>query len=157
MPLLKSGAKAPQNIVLQNQKAAEVSLDQLLGKKIILFFYPKASTPGCTKEACSLRDGYAQLKKLGYKIIGVSPDKPRALTNFINKQELNFELWSDPEHKLIEAFGVWGEKQMYGKTYMGLLRSTFLIDEEGKITEVIGKVITKDHANQILELLGEKV
>lgn len=154
MAFLEVGAEAPQDIVLQNQKGEEVSLGQLKGGKVIVYFYPKANTPSCTKEACSLRDGYAKLKELGYTIVGVSPDKPKSLTNFINKQELTFDLWSDPEHKLTEAFGAWGEKSMYGKTYMGLLRTTFLLDEEGKITHVIPKVISKDHANQILSLLG---
>ncbi|MCI4668924.1 MAG: thioredoxin-dependent thiol peroxidase [Bacteroidia bacterium] len=154
MAFLEIGSLAPQDIVLQNQGGEEVSLGQLKGQKVIVYFYPKANTPSCTKEACSLRDGYDKLRDLGYAIVGVSPDKPRSLTNFINKQSLNFDLWSDPEHQLTEAFGAWGEKSMYGKTYMGLLRTTFLLDEEGKVTHVIEKVISKDHANQILRLLG---
>lgn len=154
MALLETGAQAPLDIVLKNQKGEDVSLGQLKGGKAVVYFYPKANTPSCTKEACSLRDGYDKLQDLGYTVVGISPDKPRSLTNFINKQELNFDLWSDPEHELTQAFGAWGEKKMYGKTYMGLLRTTFLLDEEGKVTHVIEKVVTKDHARQILDLLG---
>jgi len=156
MALLEVGTQSPQDIQLHDQNGEEVSLKDLSGSKAVVYFYPKANTPGCTKEACSLRDGYDQLRDLGYKIVGISPDKPKSLTNFIEKQNLNFDLWSDPEHELIKAFGAWGEKKMYRKTYEGLLRTTFLLDEEGKVTHVIPKVKTKEHAEQILELLGEE-
>lgn len=151
--LLKVGDTVP-TLTVQNQAGEDVSLSDYQGKKLIIFFYPKASSPSCTKEACSLRDGYDSLRELGYEILGVSPDNPKPLQNFINKQRLNYPLLSDPNHELTQAFGAWGEKSMRGKTYMGLLRTTFLVDEDGAITHVIPKVTTKDHANQILEVLG---
>lgn len=128
-----------------------VSLSDYQGKKLILFFYPKDGTPGCTAEACNLRDHYQELKEKGYELLGVSPDSERKHTNFINKHELPFHLIADAEKEILQAYGAWGEKKMYGKTYMGVLRSTFVIDEEGQIEQVIRKVKTKDHAAQILE------
>lgn len=151
--LLAVGSPVP-TLTVQNQAGEDVSLADYTGKKLIIFFYPKASSPSCTKEACSLRDGYDQLRELGYEILGVSPDNPKPLRNFIEKQGLTYTLLSDPENALTQAFGAWGEKSMRGKTYMGLLRSTFLVDEKGIITHVIPKVVTKDHANQILDLLA---
>ena len=115
---METGTQAP-DIHLKNNKGEEVSLNDLKGKKVILFFYPKANSGSCTKEAVSLKEGYDELQKLGYEVVGVSPDKEKALTNFINKFELPYHLWSDPEHALTEAFGAWGEKKMYGKPYMG--------------------------------------
>lgn len=150
--LLPVGSSIP-DITLTDQDSKEIKLSDYRGQKLIVFFYPKDNTPSCLKEAQSLKEGYDTLKAKGYEVIGVSPDSVRTHKNYVTKRELPFRLISDPEHQLTEAFGAWGEKKMYGKTYMGLLRTTFLIDEEGKISHVIPKVITKDHANQILELL----
>ena len=148
--LLQEGSPAPTVSVL-DQDGNEVSLENLRGKKVAMFIYPKDGTPTCTNEACNLRDNHAALQAAGYTVIGLSPDSPRKHTNFIKKHELPFPLWADQEHELIEAFGAWGEKQMYGKKYMGVFRSTFLIDEAGTISKVIGKVKAKEHADQILQ------
>ena len=120
------------------------------GRKIALYFYPKDNTSGCTAEACSLRDGYDELKKAGYEIIGVSKDSAKSHRGFIEKQNLPFRLIADTDTTLQQQFGVWAEKKMYGRTYMGTLRYTFLIDENGVIEKVIEKVDTKNHAQQIL-------
>lgn len=150
--LLSVGTQVP-NIALTDQDGQPIKLSDYRGQKVILFFYPKDNTPSCLKEAQSLKEGYDALKAKGYEVIGVSPDSEKSHKNYVTKRELPFRLISDTEHQLTEAFGAWGEKSMYGKTYMGLMRTTFLIDEEGKVSHVIPKVITKDHANQILELL----
>ncbi|MEM8900153.1 MAG: thioredoxin-dependent thiol peroxidase [Bacteroidota bacterium] len=149
---IQVGSPAPTDTVLDHE-GKEVSVKDYLGQKLILFFYPKANTPGCTKEACSLRDHYETFVEKGYAVVGVSPDNQKPIQNFINKQSLPYPLWSDKELVLIKGFGAWGEKSMYGKTYEGLLRSTFVIDEEGKVSHVVEKVITKAHAEQLLELL----
>lgn len=150
--LLATGAQAP-DIELLDQDGAAVKLSDYRGQKVILFFYPKNNTGSCLKEAQSLKEGYEALKARGYEVVGVSPDSVKSHKGYKTKRELPFRLISDPDAQLIQAFGAWGEKKMYGKTYMGLLRSTFLIDEEGKVSHTIPKVVTKDHANQILELL----
>lgn len=150
--LLAPGAQAP-DIELTDQDGAAVKLSDYRGQKVILFFYPKNNTGSCLKEALSLKEGYEDLKARGYEVVGVSPDSVKSHKGYVTKRELPFRLISDPDAQLIQAFGAWGEKKMYGKTYMGLLRSTFLIDEEGKVSHTIPKVVTKDHANQILELL----
>lgn len=150
--LLSVGTSVP-DVALTDQDGQAIKLSDYRGQKLILFFYPKDNTPSCLKEAQSLKAGYEALKAKGYEVIGVSPDSEKTHKNYVTKRELPFRLISDPDHLLTEAFGAWGEKSMYGKTYMGLLRSTFLIDEAGKVSHVIPKVITKDHANQILELL----
>ena len=124
-----------------------------IGKKYILFCYPKDDTPGCTAENCSLRDHYAELKALGYEIYGVSPDSDKKHIKFKDKYQLPFPLIADTEARLLTALGAWGEKQMYGKKYFGVLRSTYIVNEEGIITHVIDKVDTKEHAAQILHLL----
>lgn len=147
--LLTAGTQAP-GIVVKDQDGNDVSFEGLKGKKVALFIYPKDGTPTCTVEACNLRDNHEALQKAGYTVIGLSPDSPRKHQNFIKKHELPFSLWSDQEHELIEAFGAWGEKKMYGKTYMGVFRSTFIINEEGVIEEVIAKVKAKEHATQIM-------
>ena len=121
------------------------------GKKVILYFYPKDNTPGCTDEACSLRDGYPDILKSGFDVIGVSADSSKSHKGFIEKHKLPFRLIADEDQKVIKAYGVWGEKSMYGKTYFGILRTTFIISEDGKIEKVIDKVRTKDHAIQLLE------
>lgn len=131
-----------------------VSLSDYSGKKLILFFYPKDGTPGCTAEACNLRDHYSELTDRGFELLGVSPDSAKKHTNFISKHKLPFHLLADTEHEVLKAYGAWGEKQMYGKTYEGVLRSTFVIDENGHISAVFTKVNTKNHTAQILEALS---
>lgn len=146
---LAEGTKAPQiEGVDQNNKP--VSLQDYKGKKLIVYFYPKDSTPGCTAEACNLRDNYDSLLKQGYDVIGVSPDTTKSHLKFIDKFQLPFRLIADTENKLAEAFGVWGLKKFMGKEYMGILRTTFIIDEKGVIEKVINKVDTKNHASQII-------
>lgn len=149
--MLQKGDKAP-DFTGKDQQGKVVSLDDFKGKKLVLYFYPKDDTPGCTKEACNLRDNYADLLDKGFALLGVSPDTEDSHQKFISKYELPFPLLSDPELKIIKAFGVWGEKNMYGRKYEGLLRTTFIINEEGIIEKVIKKVKTDDHANQILKL-----
>jgi peroxiredoxin Q/BCP len=146
---LKAGDKAPDFKAI-NQNEKEISLADFAGKKLVLYFYPKDNTPTCTNEACNLRDNFSELKAAGYEVLGVSPDSAKKHTNFINKHELPFDLLVDDEHKMHEAYGVWGEKKMYGKTYMGTIRTTFLINEEGVIEKVIDKVKAKEHHSQIL-------
>jgi peroxiredoxin Q/BCP len=153
MSHLKEGDKAPDFNGL-NEHGESVKLSDYAGKKLILFFYPKDNTPGCTAEACNLRDNYAELKAQGFELLGVSPDSQKKHQNFINKFELPFPLLADTEQEVLKAYGAWGEKSMYGKTYMGVLRSTFVINEEGIITNIIRKVKTKDHTNQILEAVA---
>lgn len=149
---LKEGDKAPE-ILGVNENGEEIKLSQYKGKKIVLYFYPKDNTPGCTAEACSMRDNYDALKAQGYEVIGASVDSAASHKKFIEKQSLPFTLISDTEHKLVEAFGVWGEKKMCGRTYMGTLRTTFIIDENGVIEKVFGpkEIKTKEHALQILK------
>ncbi len=148
-PILSAGTPAPQ-LSGSDQNGNSLSINDFAGKKLVVFFYPQDNTPTCTKEACNLRDNYGALKAAGYEVIGVSPDGEKSHKKFIDKFQLPFPLVSDVDHQWIEAFGVWGEKQMYGKTYMGLLRTTFLIDEQGTIARVIDNVKSADHAAQIL-------
>lgn len=147
---LNEGDKAP-DFKINNQKGETVSLKDFKGKKVVLYFYPKDDTPGCTKEACNLRDNYDALLKQGYVILGVSPDKEAKHQKFIEKYDLPFDLLADTEKEIAEAYGVWVEKNMYGRKYMGIGRTTFVIDEKGKISEIIKKVDTKAHAEQILK------
>lgn len=149
MTQLKAGDKAPDFQGL-NQNGETIALSDYKGKKLVLFFYPKDNTPTCTVEACNLRDHEGKLKQAGYEIIGISPDTQRKHQNFIKKFELPYPLIADTERKMIEAYGVWGPKKFMGKEYDGLHRTTFLIDEEGKIERVIQKVKSKEHATQIL-------
>jgi peroxiredoxin Q/BCP len=135
-----------------DQNGNIINLNSYLGKKIVLYFYPKDNTPGCTAEACSLRDNYNELLKRGFVVIGVSPDSIKSHEKFSEKYELPFPLISDPEKKIMTAYGVYGEKMMYGKKVTGVLRTTFIIDGEGKIEKVIKKVDTKEHAPQIFKL-----
>lgn len=148
--ILSTGAKAPDFESI-DQDGKPIKLSDFTGKKIVLYFYPKDNTPGCTAESCNLRDNYERLQSAGYEILGVSPDGPKSHQKFITKHELPFRLIADENKSVHEAYGVWGEKKMYGKTYMGTLRTTFLIDEKGIIEEVISKVKTKDHTAQILK------
>jgi len=153
MKKLKVGDQAPKFQGI-NEKGENIQLADFAGKKLILFFYPKDNTPGCTAEACSLRDHFSELEKAGYAMLGVSPDSAKKHQNFINKFEFPFSLLADTEHEVIKSYGVWGPKKFMGKEYEGLLRTTFIIDEEGKIERIIDKVKTKAHAAQILEPVG---
>ena len=143
------GDKMP-TFSVADQNGNIVTDQQLLGKKTIIYFYPKDSTPGCTAEACNLRDNYERMLAQGYQILGVSKDSQKSHQNFITKYELPFTLLSDPSTEMLQAFGAWGEKKMCGKTSIGTLRKTFVFDEKGVLTQVIEKVDTKKHAEQIL-------
>lgn len=150
MAILEEGKKAPAfKSIDQNGKA--VSLASYKGKKLVMYFYPQDSTPTCTVQACNIRDNFAALKKAGIEIIGISPDDTKSHKKFEEKHELPFTIIADTERTIIDAFGVWGEKQMYGKKYMGLMRTTFLINEKGVIVKVIAKPKSKQHAEEILE------
>jgi peroxiredoxin Q/BCP len=146
---LEAGNKAP-DFTVNDQDGKPVSLSDYKGKKVVLYFYPRDNTPGCTAEACNLRDNYEVLQKEGYEILGVSTDDEKSHRKFIEKQQLPFRLLADTEKEIHEKYGTWVEKSMYGKKYMGTARKTFLIDEDGNIERVIGKVKTKDHTSQIL-------
>ncbi|UCH14501.1 MAG: thioredoxin-dependent thiol peroxidase, partial [Bacteroidales bacterium] len=138
-----------------NQDGNTIRLNDLKGKKVILYFYPKDDTPGCTAEACSLRDNHSELAERGFEVIGVSPDNEKSHIKFKSKYNLPYNLISDTEKKILKDYGAWGEKNMYGKIVEGVLRTTFIINEEGVIEKVFTKVDTKEHARQILEGLGE--
>jgi peroxiredoxin Q/BCP len=152
MSILKAGDKAP-TFTSKDQNGNTVSLDQFKGKKVVLYFYPKDDTPGCTTEACDFRDNYQGLKAKGIEVLGVSIDDEKSHQKFITKHSLPFTLLADTDKAIVEAYGVWGEKNMYGKKYMGTIRTTFIIDEEGKIAHIISKVDTKSPTAQVLELL----
>lgn len=152
MNTLKQGDKVP-NFSVKDQDGNLVALKDYKGKKLIVFFYPKASTPGCTAEACNLRDNYKVLQDKGFEILGISADSEKRQTNFKNKYEFPFPLLADEDKEVINAFGVWGTKKFMGKVYDGIHRKTFLIDENGVVEHVIDKVKTKDHAAQILEIV----
>ncbi len=152
MTHLVEGNKAPFFKGI-NQDEKEISLDNFKGKKLILYFYPKDNTPGCTAEACNLNDNYTELTDKGFEIVGVSPDSPASHLKFIAKHNLNFNLIADTDKKIMEDYGVWGEKKMYGKTYFGVIRTTFVIAEDGTILKIFNKVKTKDHTAQILNEL----
>ncbi len=149
--MMNIGDKAPE-VLGKDQNGNDIKLSDFKGKKLALYFYPKDNTSGCTAEACSLRDGYEDLRKAGYEVIGVSKDSAKSHQNFIEKHELPFNLIADTDTTLQQQFGVWAEKSMYGRKYMGTNRTTFIINEEGIIEKIIGpkEVKTKDHANQIL-------
>jgi len=155
MTELKEGDKAPDfKGISQNGK--EIKLNDFEGKKLVLYFYPKDNTAGCNAEACNLRDNYDEFLKLGYKILGVSPDDEKKHQKFIEKFNLPFNLIADTEKEILTAYGVWGEKKMYGKTFMGVKRTTFLIDKNGKIEKILKKVKTKEHSEQIFKELKIK-
>lgn len=147
--MLNIGEKAPLISGL-DQENNTVTLEQFLGNKVVLYFYPKDSTPGCTAEACNLRDNYELLIKQGYKVIGVSPDSVKSHEKFAAKFELPFPLIADVDKKIVTDYQVWGEKKFMGRTYMGVFRTTFIIDEKGIIEEIIEKVDTKNHTEQII-------
>ena len=147
---LTAGDKAPV-FKGTDQDGNNINLKDFAGKKVVLYFYPKDNTPGCTKQACDLRDNYEALLKAGYVVIGVSTDGSKSHKKFIEKFELPFPLIADEDKSIHEQYGVWAEKSMYGKTYMGTIRTTFIIDEKGKVEEIISKVKTDDHTAQILK------
>ncbi|MDF1571055.1 MAG: thioredoxin-dependent thiol peroxidase [Bacteroidales bacterium] len=147
---LTIGDPAPK-FAAPDQEGNMVSLDQFKGKKLVLYFYPKDNTPGCTAEACDLRDNYERFQSEGYEILGVSADSQKSHQNFINKYDLPFRLLSDVDKKILESYNAWGEKKMYGKSYMGILRKTYIISEDGTIENIFDNVKTKEHAQQIFE------
>lgn len=151
--MINIGDKAPE-VLGVNENGDEIKVSDYKGKKIALYFYPKDNTSGCTAQACSLRDGYSDLRNAGYEVIGVSIDSMASHTKFKTKHDLPFTLIADTDKTLVEQFGVWGEKKMYGKSYMGTFRTTFIIDEKGVVERIISpkEVKTKDHSNQILNL-----
>jgi thioredoxin-dependent peroxiredoxin len=146
---LNIGDKAPQ-FEQKDQNGNIVKLSDFAGKKVVLYFYPKDDTPGCTAQACNLNENLPSMNAKGFEIIGVSVDGQKAHLKFIKKYDLKFTLLSDEDHQMVESYGVWVEKSMYGKTYMGTTRTTFILDEQGIITEIIRKVDTKNHTDQIL-------
>lgn len=150
MTQLKPGDKAP-HFSAKNENGNMISLADFEGKKLVLFFYPKANTPGCTVEACNLSDNYERFQSLGYEILGVSADSQKKQANFKDKFQFPFSLLADEDKAVIEAYGVWGPKKFMGREFDGIHRTTFIIDENGIIEEVILKVKTKDHSNQILK------
>ncbi|MDX2040110.1 MAG: thioredoxin-dependent thiol peroxidase [Acidobacteriota bacterium] len=147
--LLKVGAKAPA-FSLKNTEGQTVKLADFKGKKVVLYFYPKDMTPGCTTEACGFRDDYAQLKKRGVEVLGVSGDEQKSHQKFTEKYSLPFTLLSDPTHEMMEKYRAWGEKTLYGRKYMGVLRITYIIDEDGKIAHVFEKVKTNTHSKDVI-------
>ena len=149
---MKVGDKAPE-ILGRNENGEEIKLSDFAGRKLVLYFYPRDNTSGCTAEACSLRDNYAELRKQGYAVVGVSGDSEQSHQKFISKYELPFPLIADTDKTLMQQFGVWGEKKMYGRSYMGTFRTTFIINEEGIIERIITpkEIKTKEHAAQILK------
>lgn len=151
MPNLNPGDKAPA-FSLKNQSGEKVNLKDFLGKKVVIFFYPQDNTPTCTKEACNLRDNYAVLKKKNIAVLGISPDDEVSHQKFIEQQKLPFTLLADVDKKVIDKYGVWGEKTMFANKYMGLLRTTFLINEKGVIDHIIKKVRSSEHTDQILKI-----
>lgn len=151
--MLNVGDKAPA-FSAKDQDGNTVKLSDLKGKKVALYFYPKDDTPGCTKQACSIRDGFPKLKKAGITVIGVSTDDKESHQNFIKKYKLPFTLLADTNKKVVEKYGVYGEKNMYGKKYMGVNRNTFLIDENGKIVKIFKRVKVEEHADEILKAFG---
>jgi peroxiredoxin Q/BCP len=150
---LTIGDPAPA-IEAVDQEGKRITLEEYRGKKLVLYFYPKDNTPGCTAESCDLRDHYDKFIKEGFEVVGVSADSEKSHQNFIAKYQLPFRLISDTGKKVLEDYGAWGEKKLYGKVYMGVLRKTFIIDEEGIILRIIEKVKTKEHSTQIFEELS---
>ena len=153
MSVLKEGDLAPA-INARDENGEMITLEEYRGKKVVLYFYPKDNTPGCTAEACDLRDNYSQFIEQGFEIIGVSADSEKSHSKFKSKYDLPFRLISDVDRKVLQDYGAWGEKKMYGKSYLGILRRTFIINEEGYVEKIIEKVKTKEHSKQIFEELS---
>lgn len=153
MTTLSEGQKAPA-FKGKDQNGKTVSLSQFKGKKLVIYFYPEDDTPTCTTQACNLRDNYGLLKNAGFEIVGISPDDVKKHKKFEDKYDLPFTLIADPEHTIIDAYGVWGEKQLYGRKYMGLHRTTFVLDEKGIIRKIFLKPRSKQHAEEILAAAG---
>ena len=151
--MLQEGTIAP-DFTLPTDGGGEVTLSDYRGKKVVLYFYPKDDTPGCTTEACNFRDDHSQIVAAGAAVLGVSPDSVKSHDKFKLKYQLPFALLSDPDHTVAEMYGAWGEKKLYGKTYMGIVRSTFIIDEQGKILRVFPQVGPKDHSREVLAALA---
>lgn len=154
--MIEVGKKAP-DFTLQNQNEESVSLSSLKGKKVLVYFYPRASTPGCTVQACALRDVKSELSDLNVVILGISPDTPKKLANFTKNQDLNFTLLADEDHAICEAFGVWQLKKFMGRESMGVVRTSFLVDENGNIEHIFDTFKTKDHHEVVLNYLKEKL
>jgi peroxiredoxin Q/BCP len=154
MNLLQTGTKAP-DFTSTDQHGRPVSLKDYRGRKVILYFYPKDDTPGCTKEACAFRDHFAKFTRLGIEVLGVSTDSEKSHRAFAEKYKLPFALLADTDRKIVEAYGVWGEKNLYGKKYMGIQRATFLVDETGRIAAVFPRVKPEEHPEEILAKLAE--
>lgn len=150
--MLKAGDPAP-DFTLTSDGGQEVSLADYRGQKVVLYFYPKDDTPGCTAEACAFRDDHSDIVAAGAAVLGVSPDTIKSHDKFKAKYNLPFALLSDPDHRVADMYGAWGEKKMFGKAYEGILRSTFIVDEEGKIVKVFPKVTPKDHSREVLAAL----
>jgi peroxiredoxin Q/BCP len=153
MPKLEAGAKAP-SFTLPDQDGNTVSLSQFAGKRVIVYFYPKDDTPGCTAEACQFNDNLAAFERADVPVLGISPDKAESHQKFRAKYGLDFNLLSDPDHKVMERYGAWGEKKMYGRTTTGVIRSTFLVDEKGKVARSWYNVKADGHAGQVLAEVG---
>ncbi len=147
--MLEVGQAVPK-FTLQDQNGSSVSLDSFEGKKVLIYFYPRASTPGCTVQACALRDTKAELDALNVVVLGISPDTPKKLTNFVNKQALNFTLLADEDHAICEAYNVWQLKKFMGREKMGVVRTSFLIDEQGNLEHIFNKFKTKNHHEVVL-------
>jgi peroxiredoxin Q/BCP len=152
--MLTAGTKAP-SFKGKDQEGNTVSLSDFKGKPLVMYFYPQDNTPTCTQQACNLRDHFGLLRNKGFQVLGVSPDNIASHKKFVDKFELPFSLIADPDHTIIEKFGVWGEKSMYGKKYMGLLRTTFILDEKGIIRHVITKPKAKQHAEEIMDIASK--
>jgi peroxiredoxin Q/BCP len=152
--MLKEGNRAPAFSTTDGE-GHKVSLKDYRGERVVLYFYPKDDTPGCTKEACSFRDSFSDFKKNGIKVLGISPDSEASHKKFASKYKLPFTLLTDPEHKIADSYGVYGEKKFMGRNYMGVLRTTFLIDEQGKIKKIFAKVKPDEHAQEVLDAFAE--
>ena len=152
--MLEIGIQAP-DFTLPDQDGNPVTLSDLRGQTVVVYFYPKADTPGCTSQACGIRDRADEYEAAGVTVLGISPDPVKAVKRFHDKQSLNFTLLADADHSVCEAYGVWGEKSMYGRTYMGAQRSTFIVDGEGIVRHVIPKASPKTHDDEVLAALGE--
>jgi thioredoxin-dependent peroxiredoxin len=153
-PMLEPGDRAPA-FTLSDQDGEKVKLADLKGETAVVYFYPRAETPGCTTQACGIRDRGEEYRELGARVLGISPDEPEALRKFADSQELDFTLLADPDHKVAEKYGAWGERSMYGKKYMGIIRSTFIVGPSGKIAAAFPKVQPKKHDELVLKALRE--